>query len=71
MLTEWRNFRISVSRTCWKQYTPLKFRFAGGIISKIIPELSPNNLLICTDVYKCALEVRDERKQMYTYLKLF
>ena len=31
MWTERRNFGITEFRTCWKQYTPVKLRFAGGI----------------------------------------
>ena len=39
MLTEGQNFGITEFRTCWKQYTPLKLRFAGVINSPLIRKI--------------------------------
>ena len=41
MLAEGRNHRITEFRTCWKQYTPLKLCFAGGIRTLAILTLQP------------------------------
>ena len=57
MLTEWRNDGITESQTDWKQYTPLKLRFAGGITNL--------NLKWCVEIMSRSFQPRQEKTGFY------